>query len=138
VLGQEETSQIKSYAFAITEDERFRDVPTRWTFWLLGNDLNEYVRNETSVASLPPGVLWESSDRKVRIWVKRWSQVLNESRTRLSVFQRELDYIADREESLQYLKDTYARILEGSTDSESDDDELNEFESTATDQAFEA
>jgi Histidine kinase-, DNA gyrase B-, and HSP90-like ATPase len=32
LVGAEETQQIKSYAFAVQKDERFRGVNTRWTF----------------------------------------------------------------------------------------------------------
>jgi len=117
-IGVKETSQIKSYAFAIKNDERFQGVPTRWTLWLLANDLDDYAKNETKQANLPEGVLWQGENPPMRIWVKRWSQVLNDCRTRLSVFQKELDYIADREDSLEYLKKTYARILEGAPEPE--------------------
>ena len=44
--GSKETEQIRSYAFAVAHNERFRGVQTGWSFWLVVNDINEYVRQE--------------------------------------------------------------------------------------------
>jgi hypothetical protein len=114
-----ETSQVKSYAFAVQEDERFRGVPTRWTFWLVSNDMDGNVRNEVRQADLLEGVLWESQDHRNRILVKTWAQILHDCRTRLKVFQNELNHNVDRDASLAYLNETYARILHGGPADES-------------------
>lgn len=45
------------------------------------------------------------------IWVRTWSELLNESRARLQMFEKELNYNADRDESLSFLRTTYARVL---------------------------
>jgi len=45
-LGADETTQIQSYAFAVAHDERFRDLNTRWTFWLVSNDMDEFVKKQ--------------------------------------------------------------------------------------------
>jgi hypothetical protein len=52
-------------------------------------------------------------DRKdnTEIWVKTWSQILNDSKARLQLFQKELNYNADRDDSLSFLQKTYAKIL---------------------------
>jgi len=112
-IGMAETSQVKGYAFAVQEDERFRGVPARWTFWLVSNDMDAYARNEVRQANCPEGVLWESQDHRSRILVKTWAQILHDCRTRLKIFQNELNHNADRDASLDYLKQTYARILQG-------------------------
>jgi hypothetical protein len=113
VIGMAETSQIKSYAFTVQDDERFRGVPARWTFWLVSNDMDPYAKNEVRQADRPEGVLWQSSDLRSRIWVKTWSQLIHENKSRLKIFQKELNRTADRDASLGYLKKTYARILQG-------------------------
>jgi hypothetical protein len=113
-IGMTETSQIKSYAFAVQEDERFRGIPTRWTFWLVSNDLDKNTRNEVEQADRPNGVLWQSANLQSRIWVKTWAQIINDCKARLKIFQKELNHSADRDASLEYLKQTYARILQGS------------------------
>lgn len=117
-VGSKETTQVKGYAFAIREDERFRGVPARWTFWLVANDMDQYASQEVRQAGKPEGILWESPDLRSRIWVKTWAQIIHECKTRLKVFQKELNHSADRDASLDYLKETYARILKGSDEAE--------------------
>ena len=112
-VGADETTQIKSYAFAVANDERFRDLNTRWTFWLVANDMNEHARLEVHTANQPSGMLWQSTDQRITIWVKTWSQILNSSKARLQVFQKELNYSADRDASLEYLKQAYAKVFAG-------------------------
>ena len=116
VAGSKETEQIRSYAFAVQEDQRFRCVPTRWSFWLVVNDMDEYVRKETHMKEKPEGLLWESDELKMistRVWVKTWAQIIHDCRVRLKIFQQALNITADKDVGLEYLKKTYARILLG-------------------------
>jgi hypothetical protein len=48
-----------------------------------------------------------------RIWVKTWSQIIHDNKSRLKIFQKELNHSADRDASLEYLRKTYARVLQG-------------------------
>jgi hypothetical protein len=64
-IGSKETTQIKSYAFPIREDERFRGVPAHWTFWLVANDMDEFAAQEVHQPGRPEGVLWESPDLRM-------------------------------------------------------------------------
>ena len=130
-IGQDEIGQLKSYAFAVQNDERFRSLKVRWEFWAISDDLDDYGKQEATSSDRPFGML----DRKhnFQIWVKTWSQILNECKARLQLFQKELNYSADRDDSLKVLQRTYAKILASdnkgnlkvneisSTDSESDD-----------------
>jgi hypothetical protein len=112
-VGVKETTQLKSYAFPVQEDERFLGVPARWTFWLVANDMDAFAKNEVRQGERPEGVLWQSPDLRSRIWVKTWAQILHDCKTRLKIFQKELNHSADRDASLAYLKKTYARLLQG-------------------------
>ena len=112
-IGSEETTQVKSYAFAVQKDPRFRAVRARWTFWLVSSDIDDFASQEVHQAGKPEGLLWESSDMRTRIWVKTWAQIIHDCRTRLKIFQNELNHSADRDASLDYLKRTYARVLKG-------------------------
>ncbi|PYX12794.1 MAG: DNA mismatch repair protein [Acidobacteria bacterium] len=119
-VGPKEITQIKSYAFPIREDERFRGVPARWTFWLVANDMDEFAAQDVQQPGRPQGVLWESPDLRSRIWVRTWAQIIHDCKTRLKIFQKELNHSADRDASLDYLKKTYARVLQGGEASQSD------------------
>ena len=116
IAGSKESGQIKSYAFAVQSDERFRCVPTRWSFWLVVNDMDEYVKKETHVKEKPEGLLWESDDPNVpsKIWVKSWAQILHDCKTRLRIFQQALNLSADKDIALDYLRKMYERILQDS------------------------
>ena len=59
-VGAEEITQIKSYAFAVADNERFRGVPARWTFWLVTNDLDKFAAKDVRQADKPEGLVWES------------------------------------------------------------------------------
>ncbi len=116
-IGQKETGQVRSYAFAVQGDERFRNIKARWEFWVVSNDLMPYAKEEVSSSDRPYGMLHRKDG--LQIWVRTWSEILNDCRTRLQLFEKELNYNADRDESLAFLQKTYAKILAGTEDSES-------------------
>jgi hypothetical protein len=129
--GAKETEQIKSYAFAVQKDERFRGVQTRWSFWLVVNDMDNYVQLETQLKEKPDGLLWDSPDPKMpsKVWVKTWAQIIRECRIRLKIFQQALNITADKDVGLEYLRKTYARILLG-TEPETPEQEAESNEET--------
>jgi hypothetical protein len=117
-IGQKETGQVRSYAFAVQDDERFRNIKARWEFWVVSNDLTSYAKEEVSSSDRPYGMLHRKDG--LQIWVRTWSEILNDCRTRLQLFEKELNYNADRDESLEFLQRTYAKILAGTSDNESE------------------
>ena len=110
-LGQEETGQIKKYAFTVAKDERFNTSKCSWQFVLLGNDLDDFVVQETSSAKLPEGCLFEGNG--VRIWVHRWADVLNDARARYQFFRDQLKIEASHAKGLETLKARYPHLFEG-------------------------
>lgn len=122
-VGAEEITQIKSYAFVVADNERFRGVPARWTFWLVANDLDKFAATDVRQKDKPEGLVWESDDQRIRIWIKTWAQIIHDCRTRLKIFQKELNHSADRDASLEYLRETYARVLKGVELTEQSQDE---------------
>jgi len=106
-------AQVREYAFAIAEDERFRDVSTRWTFWAVSNDISTNVRKEAKQQGRPEGVLYADDEGKMTIWVKTWGQIVNEAKGRLNFFQDSLQYCARDETALEYLRREYERHLPG-------------------------
>jgi hypothetical protein len=45
------------------------------------------------------------------IWVKSWSQIIDDCKRRLKFFQDKLNYQPDRDSSLAHLRKTYAKYL---------------------------
>ena len=108
-VGAKETGQLRSYAYAVQDDERFRNMKVRWEFWVVSNDMTPAAVQEVTSSDRPYGML----DRKTNcnLWVRTWSEILNESRARLQLFEKELNYNADKDESLTFLRSTYAKFL---------------------------
>lgn len=120
-VGAGEITQIKSYAYAVAADERFRHLDTRWSFWVISNDLDDYAQHETRQKDKPRGLVTQTDDGRIEVWVKTWSEVLSECKARLRFVQEHLQANVDKESSLKYLRNTYDKYLSGI--SEVDEDE---------------
>jgi hypothetical protein len=105
------TSQIEGYALAVANDERFKDTKTKWTFWVIANDMNETVRKKVNQRGRPEGILYEDSDQKIIVWVKTWGQIIENSLGRLKFYQERLEYCATHDSGLAYLKETHNKYL---------------------------
>lgn len=62
--------QLRSYASAITNDERFDQLNSSWEFWLIGNETSDAVDEQRTQQHLPLGVVQNSA--KCRIIVRTW------------------------------------------------------------------
>jgi hypothetical protein len=132
-VGADEITQVKKYAFTVADDERFRHLSTRWSFWVLSNDLDAYARVETRQKGKPRGQIFQSEDGKIEVWVKTWAEVVAECKSRMKFIQEHLQANVDKDSSLKYLKKTYEKYLSG-TVAETDPEELDEMESEAQQQ----
>jgi hypothetical protein len=110
-IGPKELAQVESYAFAVAEDERFNGLETRWVFWVISNSMDDHAKRRARQANMPPGLIHQSDDKRITIWAKTWSEVLQTNRYRLKLFQQKLEFNADRDVSLEFLRETYANVL---------------------------
>lgn len=114
VIGEKQIQQIESYAFAVAKDERFKSLDTRWNFWIISNDYNEYAEIKLEQAGYDEGVIFKTRKKiNVTIWVKTWSQLIQEVKHRLEFIRDKLNYNIDKTEALKYLKDTYSEFTKG-------------------------
>lgn len=104
-------TQIKSYAYAVADDERFRDTQTKWVFWAVSNDMDAFARHEVTQRDRARGILVQHDELRLTIWVKTWSQLIGDCKARLRFFAEKLNYTPDRDSSLAYLKATYPKYL---------------------------
>jgi hypothetical protein len=88
-LTDKELTQITKYAMAVASNERFRAEGVRWDFWLVGNDMDEYVDKLTKEEG-NSGIYKEFDGYTIR--VRRWADVLEENRRRLHFYKEHLDY----------------------------------------------
>ncbi len=110
-LGQDETSQIEKYAFTVAEDERFNTDKCSWEFVLLGNAYDNFVKQKASSDRLPEGCIHEG--RKVRVWVRKWADVIGDARARHEFFREKLAIEASHEHGLERLRTEYPHLLHG-------------------------
>ena len=107
-IDSEEITQVEKYAFSVIEDERFRNVNTTWIFWAISDDYGAHAAHRITENN---GLIYEKENAS--IYVKTWSQVLDENRARLQFFQERLEYQADKGASLKHLQEHYAKFLRG-------------------------
>ncbi len=110
-LGDAEINQIKHYAYAVGADERFSKDETKWTFVLVGNNFDAFAESEAESEGSPYGRLTKKGN--LEIWIRRWSDVLHEAKSRYDFFQERLEYEASSDEGLQYLHTHYTELMQG-------------------------
>lgn len=109
-IDQDEVTQIEGYAISVTKDERFRNVNTKWVFWVISDDYGDYA-SYRMIDNNKYGLIHKTDN--FSIYVKTWAQVLDQNRARLQFFQERLEYQADKGASLKYLQERYAKFLKG-------------------------
>jgi len=113
-IGKKEIDQIESYALAVAKDERFRGLDTKWHFWIISNDYDDYADIKLNAEGNKEGVLFRfTKNMDVTVWLKTWSQLLRENNHRLRFIRDKLNYNIDSEQALQNLKKTYSEYIEG-------------------------
>ncbi|GAA0688226.1 ATP-binding protein [Dyella marensis] len=110
-INSEVLGQIKSYAFAVAKDSRFDQKRTKWTFMVVSNEMDEFARLESRQKDRPEGVVFQSDDSSITVWAKTWSEILNDARARLNFFSQQLDYQADSDSELDYLKRAHSKYI---------------------------
>lgn len=120
-VGPDEITQVEKYAYTVAQDERFRHLRTRWSFWLISNDLDQFAQVKTRQKDKPRGQVFQSEDGNIQVWVKSWAEILGECKSRMRFVQEHLQANVDRETSLKYLKRTYEKYLTGVNVSDPED-----------------
>ena len=123
-IDDEVITQIKKYAQAVARDNRFAGVPARWKFVAISTTMNDYAKQDANQPNRPSGLVWESPDNKISVWVREWAEVINTARARLEFMRNQLNYQADRESAIEYLNKTHSKYIPESvkdTDEEADD-----------------
>lgn len=113
-INSEVMAQIESYAIAVAKDHRFHQKETKWTFMIVGNEMDEYAQLKARQKNRPNGLVFDSEELNITVWAKTWSEILNDARARLKFFSQQLEYQADSDSELDYLKRAHSRYIPGS------------------------
>jgi hypothetical protein len=108
-LDASDVDQLRSYASAIVNDERFARSNVSWDFWLVGNETRREVDEMREQTHLPYGVV--QSSKKYKITVRTWAEVIGDARHRLKFVQKSLQYESTRDTGLVYLRSKYSEYL---------------------------
>tara|TARA_R110001583_G_scaffold195405_1_gene372881 strand:- start:1827 stop:3800 length:1974 start_codon:yes stop_codon:yes gene_type:complete len=115
-VGQKEIGQIESYAYAVSADERFKSLDTRWNFWIISNELDEFARHRLKEDKHGKGIIYNANG--VVIWVKTWAELINECKHRLEFIRAQLDLNVDSSNGLEFLRKHYVEYTQGLPTSE--------------------
>jgi hypothetical protein len=112
-IGQNELNQIENYAFAVSADERFRGLKSRWEFWIISNDMDEHVRRKANQQNYPRGTIFQSDENNIMmtIKVKTWSEIIAENKHRYNFVKTHLDLSINNTDGLKYLQEKYTNYL---------------------------
>ena len=108
-VDMEVAQQIISYATAVSKDERFQNIDTRWTYWAISNEISDEVQLMAGQQNRPSGLIIEN--KNLKIWAKSWSEIFSSCRARLKFFQEKLNYSANEDSALAYLKKIHSKYL---------------------------
>lgn len=112
VIGSDEIAQVKKYAQAVANDERFNTVKgLRWHFWVLSNAYDEYAAEDIDSVDRERRLVRNSNG--VTVGIKTWAELIDENRARLQFFQEKLDHRADESEAIRYLQERHSKFLKG-------------------------
>ncbi|RLL74243.1 hypothetical protein D8666_13230 [Ochrobactrum soli] len=124
-VGAREITQVEQYAFTIAKDERFRHLKTRWSFWVVSNDLDDYAKEKTRQKNMPRGMVHQNEEGTIEVWAKSWSEIIAENVGRMQFVQEHLQANVDRDHALSYLRKTYEKYLSNLPINNEDDEKEN-------------
>ena len=59
------------------------------------------------------GMLYQSADPDITIWVKTWSEIFDENKAKLKFFKDQLQHTVDQGDAIKFIGDKYRHFLEG-------------------------
>lgn len=113
-IGSAEITQVKDYAFAVAEDDRFEALKTRWSFWVISNGFDPAGKRDARQDGQPSGRVFKQGN--IEIWCKTWGELIEEAKSRMKFVEDHLKANIDKEASLRYLRQTYEKYLSGVID----------------------
>ncbi|MCY4020387.1 MAG: ATP-binding protein [Chloroflexi bacterium] len=100
LLGEKELSQVKRFMRVIRSVNECNDPNMIWRFYLVGNDFDTsgYIEGEieTNRGHGEPSLVYSAEAKRVRIYVKKWSEIFSEFELRHKFLQDKLEL--DREQ----------------------------------------
>jgi hypothetical protein len=114
-LGRKELDQVEDYANTVLKNPAFASEKASWDFILVGTDYDDLVENrfldegrtQGQILAPPP----KSGKPTVRVFVRRWRDILDENRGRLRFMTSNLEHDPSLEDGLNHIRQQYADLL---------------------------
>lgn len=102
-------SQIKKYAIAVQEDERFDTNKCNWKFIAVSNSMDKFAIKTANEKGRPSGCVYLGD--RIEVYVMTWAEVIGNAKTRLNFYQEQLQYEANEESSKEYLQAMHNKFI---------------------------
>ena len=114
-LGRKELDQVEDYANVILEKPVFATDKASWDLILVGTDYDSRVENRFAEGARSQGLVLSPQAKPgkpmVRVFVRRWRDILDENRTRLRFMTSNLEHDPSLEDGLNHIRQQYADLL---------------------------
>lgn len=106
-LGDEQLSQIRKYARALTDHPGVGK--SQWSFWLVGSDIKSELKGDLTQKDREWGHVIANEKYDVRITT--WGHLLDAAERRLQFYKEQLTYSASQEESTERVRQLHDELL---------------------------
>lgn len=104
--------QVRNYAFAVAEDERFKHTGITWRFIAISNRMTKPIDKQVNnQRNRPQGQYLEQDEYRLTVWAFTWGQIIESARARLRYLEEHLKYAATMDDGLAYLKAKYPEYV---------------------------
>lgn len=114
-LGRKELNQVDDYADTILEKSVFATEKASWDIILVGTDYDSVVENRFLAGARAQGLVLSPEPKPgrptVRVFVRRWRDILDENRTRLRLMTSNLEHDPSLEDGLRHIREQYSDLL---------------------------
>ena len=108
-LTPADIDQLRSYAVAVAEDDRFQQPNVQWTHVLIGNSTSIGVDDQRAQVGQPYGRVQITT--RYAIWVRNWAEIISDAKHRHKFVQKSLDYETTRDTGVEYLRQKHRQYL---------------------------
>lgn len=113
--GRKEVDQVEDYANAILSNAAFKSDTATWDIILVVNDYDDVVRRRIQEKHQSTGLVMEPPREAglpgVRVYARRWSDIIAENKRRLDFVTSALDHDPSIGEGLNYIREEYNDLL---------------------------
>ena len=124
--GRTEHLQVVDYANTILDTPAFKSERASWDIILMVSDYDDKVRREIIKGHSATGLIYDPEPEPglptVRIYVRRWSDVIEENKRRLEFVTDSLEHDPSISEGLQYVREEYQDLLPTALQGEPEED----------------